>query len=123
MTDRDVVERIGRMLGVAVAATRRHEKNKKWKPSFRFSFRGAKAIALMRELRPYMGLRRQGQIDAAIASYTPRQAGDNTRKLTPALVRRIRRSTEPSEKLGAKLGISGNGIRKIRRGEIWKAVA
>lgn len=72
MTDEDVVARVATLFGVAYA--RSLPKKRKWKVIYRTVLRGYPAFLLMQKLRPLMGQRRQGQIDAALGSYDPRLA-------------------------------------------------
>lgn len=70
MTDRDVIERVARLFGgSAISFCKRREE--RWKPSFRVTVRGSRAVSLMGMLRPLMGQRRQRQIDAAMGSWNP----------------------------------------------------
>jgi hypothetical protein len=69
MTDRDVVERVGRVLG-AIAQPMPDRNNPRWKPTYRALIGGERAADLMRLLHPLMGLRRQAQISAALDART-----------------------------------------------------
>lgn len=69
MTDRDIIDRVAALFGMTV--TIRQPQKDHHKPSYVTCLRGKKAIDLMTELRPFMGKRRQEQIDRAIASWTP----------------------------------------------------
>lgn len=68
MTDRDVIERVAKLFGVTYLTQQRG----KWKTAYRTTLRGARAVKLMKRLRPLMGERRKGQIDRAVACYVPR---------------------------------------------------
>jgi hypothetical protein len=69
MVDRDIVERAGSLLNgaVTVIASRREG----WRTAYCVRVRGWRAVLWMKRLRPLMGVRRQGQIDRAMASYAP----------------------------------------------------
>jgi hypothetical protein len=69
MVDRDIVERAGALLGVAVTMV--PSRREGWKTAHCVRVRGARAVLWMQRLRPLMGTRRQAQIDRAIASYGP----------------------------------------------------
>jgi hypothetical protein len=71
MTDRDVVERIGALLGRAVVPGRRRRPHHK--VPYVTTMRGAPAVELMRAARPFLGLARQRQIDRAINSWHGRR--------------------------------------------------
>lgn len=67
MTDEDVVSRVAGLFGV------RYHKCKPQQSHHRVSYfahlRGKRAVELMKCLRPLMGIRRQSQIDQAVAAY------------------------------------------------------
>ena len=69
MADRDIVERAGALLGVAVMVV--PSRREGWRTAYSARVRGAPAVLWMERLRPFMGQRRQGQIDRAIASWGP----------------------------------------------------
>jgi hypothetical protein len=72
MTDADVVARVAALWGVSYHEVRRelcHAMG--WKPNFYTHLRGRPAVEMMRRLLPFMGVRRQGQIERALASYNP----------------------------------------------------
>src|SRR5262245_1253553 len=65
MADRDVVDRAGALLGVAVMVI--PSRREGWRTAYSVRVRGAPAVLWMERLRPFMGRRRQEQIDRAIA--------------------------------------------------------
>jgi hypothetical protein len=69
MTDEDVVAHVAAVLGVTYfsVAPRRQP----WKPSYRLAIRGAPAVRVMQAIRPFMGARRQLQIDKAVGCAAP----------------------------------------------------
>lgn len=68
-TDKDVIERIATLLGVACMTEKpRKDGDPKWKTVYRFCLRGRKAIELMKTLQPLMSIRRRAQIDKALQS-------------------------------------------------------
>ena len=69
MTDRDVVERIAAMWGVSVVALGKRFDHHK--PVFCVKTSGYRGADWMRRLRPLMGERRKGQIDAALEGWVP----------------------------------------------------
>lgn len=73
MSDQDVVEKVAKILGVAV--TKNLPRQAHYKPMFQLKLAGKRAVEWMLVLRPLMGLRRQGQIDVAIKAYYDRQTG------------------------------------------------
>lgn len=122
MTDEDVVARAAVMLGVRYK--KEPSRNDKWKPSYYLQVRGRRAARLMRQLHPLMGVRRRKKIEEVLRVFIERDSG-HPRKLTENDVRAIR-LTNPtivsSEVLAKQYGVSGNLVRRVRRGEVWKHV-
>ena len=98
MTDRDVLERAARLLGVSVYDVPPTERTRKWRPSYRVILTNERAARLMRLLRPLMGLRRQQQIDAAITARETALIGRNHPKLTARQLREIARRLDAGER-------------------------
>jgi hypothetical protein len=69
MTDEDVVSRVGRIFGRKVFAYK--PRDPRWQQSYQVRVTGGRAVRWMTLLRPLMGMRRQAQIDRALASYEP----------------------------------------------------
>jgi hypothetical protein len=67
MTDRDIVERVGRLLGRAVLRLRPSRAG--YKRPYATSVKGTPAVELMRWVFPLMSVDRQRQIDSAVASW------------------------------------------------------
>jgi hypothetical protein len=67
MTDRDVVDRVGRLIERAVVPVRKRRVHHK--TPYVTTIKGAPAVLLMRAIYPYMGTYRQPQIERAIASW------------------------------------------------------
>jgi hypothetical protein len=70
MIDRDVIERAAELLGRK--PFRQKARKKHWNTTYQVRVKGERAVLWMRALRPFMGVRRQAQIDRAIASYAPK---------------------------------------------------
>ncbi len=66
MADRDVVERVSELVGLAYTQPNRRKEH--WQQSYKITIRGTKAIKLMQDVYPSMSLRRRGQIEKAVAS-------------------------------------------------------
>lgn len=75
MTDEDVIARIADLWDQSYFPEKPRPGRK---PTYRVALRGQRAVALMKELRPLMGERRQSQIAAALSSYTPPTTGGTT---------------------------------------------
>jgi hypothetical protein len=102
MTDRDVMERFARLVGVSVRPDQRHIRNPAWKPVFCARITGGRAIRFMTALRPIMGTRRQAQIDAALAAREEAMVGRTVRKvLTDDQRREIARRLDAGERAAA----------------------
>ena len=67
MTDKDVIEQVAKLVGVKYIH-KRTPTNENWKPSYRITILGTRAVNLMVLLRALMGERRKQQIDKALAS-------------------------------------------------------
>jgi hypothetical protein len=113
MTDRDVVARAAKLMAVKNAAFTPRRRNPKWKPSYIVSVSGVAAFHLMTKLRPLMGERRQGQIDAALACYI-----DRSKKISAARVEEIRaavRAGRTQLAVAAAFGVARETVNKIVR--------
>lgn len=119
MTDEDVVARAANLFGVAYS--RGTPKKKAWKYTYRTLLRGYPAAALMKQLRPMMGQRRQGQIDRALASYDPRLAERRRNMGLPVIEELDRLHQEHSfREMGRMFKCDHRTI--ARRLQVWKAL-
>lgn len=71
MCERDVVERAARLMGAPRPFFRQDPRNPRWRPSYTARVSARKAVALMETLRPFMGARRQKEIDRALSFARP----------------------------------------------------
>lgn len=78
MTDRDVVERVAALFGTSVGTVKPGPQSRL--TSYRFTLVGSRAADLMRRLRPWLGRRRQSQIDAALGEYAERLPANELRR-------------------------------------------
>jgi len=111
-TDEDIAQRVATWWSVkahpAVA------KKAEWKNTWRVTLIGRRAVELMDAVRPLMGKRRQGQIDAAINSYHPQ-----ARKIDPTTLEAILEdlATGMNQTLiGTKYGLCRGTICRISSG-------
>ena len=106
MTDRDVVERVAVMWGVAVVpAAKRHEH---YKPTFSAKISGSRGADWMRRLRPLMGERRRGQIDIALDGWISPRRRLHPREETE-LVTALKRG-ERAPDIAARYGIKRESV-------------
>lgn len=126
-TDQDIAQRVADIFQVKMMGPyTRSEWEVEYKPFYMVTKRSRPAIKLMQQIRPMMGERRQGQIDAAIASYVDKSGPNHPNvKLTVEQVREIRRRLADGEKLnvvakGYKVDISLVWQIKARRA--WKHI-
>lgn len=63
MTDRDVIERVGKLLSAPVQTLRPSPAGVSKKIQYRVKVGNVRAVALMKQIRPYMGERRGAKID------------------------------------------------------------
>jgi len=113
MKDEDVVLRAAELMGATSCSTAKRD-NPKWSTTYIISVRGSRAIALMRRLRPHMGLRRQAQIDAAIGSHRDwTKDPDYKRYEWPSDAKLLSlRSRLGWRPLAQKLGVSFTAVRR-----------
>jgi hypothetical protein len=99
MTDLDVMEHLGLLLRTKVIPTRRHLEHPEWKPAYCIRLTHARAASLMHTLRPFMGERRRGQIDVALAARKAALVGRRTHYvLSPADRKAIAERFEAGER-------------------------
>src|SRR3954451_15669027 len=67
MTDRDVIERVADRFGTSVFSVDKG----RYRTEYGAAAKGSRAVALMRDLRPFMSSRRQTAIDQALELYVP----------------------------------------------------
>lgn len=119
MTDKDVVEKVAKMFGVAYMYPRRHV-GTTWKQCFQVVLRGKRAIELMKHLYPYMGERRKSRIDEVIASYTEKPA--DIAKLTNEAVRDIRSKRMSMRKFATFYGVAKGTIQRVQQRNYYRHV-
>jgi hypothetical protein len=117
MIDRDVLERAATIIGCKVNPLRSRQRH--WKQAYVVRVRGAGAVEWMTALRPFLGARRQAQVDRAIACYEPR----SSYKLTPDAAReallRLRRG-ESVKQVARRFGVTDWCIYDLRLGRTHK---
>lgn len=106
MTDRDVVERVGRLFDRAVVKLR--PQRQQHKTPFAATIKGAPAVDLMMAVQDFMGARRRAQIRRAIDSWHKRRA-------------RRRRPTGPCAATGCVALASKRGLCGRHYDSWWKA--
>lgn len=67
MTDLDIMERAALLLDSKVFSVKKRKPH--WRQPYLILVRGSKAVALMKQFRPWMGERRKQQIDRALTGY------------------------------------------------------
>lgn len=116
MTDKDVIERVGKIWNAEVYCC--EPKRKHYKPSYRSSVFSNKAKAFMIALKPYMSSRRQSKIAEIIQNcnenYTPRRL-INCLKIVEKI--KLENKTISCRNLAPKYGVSHETIRWIVRGK------
>ena len=73
-TDKDVVERVARLMGISLYRIKPRDHYAGWTSSegWRANVEGQKAVDLMTAIRTMMGARRGAQIDKALAAWASR---------------------------------------------------
>jgi hypothetical protein len=116
MTDEDVIARVAGLFGVSYSRARKDPRNQRWRPSFVAQLRGARAVDLMRELRPLMGTRRKAQIDSAVAGYVgPRLDRKINRQQAREILDRFLGGERAAE-IAKEFGVSTRLVYAIREG-------
>lgn len=120
-TDEDVIQKVASLWGVKYHEIREKRRDEKphWKTAYVIRLRGYKAVELMKSLRPLMGIRRQQQIDKALAAYS-----GSFFKLTDNIVRKIkydlRKGKYTQLQIAKKYGICRETVNKINTGKAKK---
>jgi len=126
MRDLDVIERVCEIF--QTKPTTIQPAKEIWSVLYKSTSRGSRAVELMRLLRPFMGQRRQLQIDRALENYvdkTDEMRFVSANKLNESQVREIKQRIalkHTSKEIAADYGITIFTIREIRQGKIWKHV-
>jgi hypothetical protein len=123
MTDEDVIERIAKLCNINY-----HHllpRNEGHKDVYRIIFRGKRAVELMKQLRPLMGKRRQGQIERALNSYTKKPPTRANAKITEAQAYEIKLRLKNGEKpstIAVHFDVSESIVNEIKYGRTWKHI-
>jgi len=114
MTDRDVVERVADLFGTSVVAIDKG----RYRTEYAAVVKGSRAVALMEDVEPLMGLRRAVAIRAAIDRYRP-----PARKLSFLKAEEIRRryaSGETAASLSRIFAVTHPTVRAVLSGRIYQ---
>jgi hypothetical protein len=110
MTDLDVMQKIGAAFGVRPYLVKRLTRPQR-KPIYACALVGSRAVALMKQLRHFMGIRRQTQIDKALASY---KSPKNHDKVYPTREQLLSHGMCSTNRLAKRYGVSRYYIDKVR---------
>jgi hypothetical protein len=110
MTDLDVMLKIGAVFKVNPYLVSRPTRPQR-KPIYACALVGSGAVALMKQLRPYMGIRRRFQIDKAVASYEPPK---NHGKVYPTRDQLLTHGACSTNSLACHYGVSRCYIDRVR---------
>jgi len=122
MTDEDIVARVAHIWNLKYQS---YQRNEKVKTAYIVLLSGKRAVELMQQLHPLMGIRRQGQIDKALASYDPdfyRKSHMKQCALQPNEVRRVRQLLKQGYKhkeIAAMFDVKWTVIADISCGRTW----
>lgn len=90
MTDKDVMQKVAYLLGCKLQSFQRKGFNKSGNPyklAYMCIVKGKRSVSFMEKFKPYMGVRRQEQINKSLSSYDPlarKKYHEATRKLSDA---------------------------------------
>lgn len=93
MIDKDVVERASRIMG-SRSVRRINSQRPKWSPTFRTDLYGQHAIALMKQILPFMGQRRAAKIESIIDHYNHRRTISQAMRERRASERRCKKTMD-----------------------------
>jgi hypothetical protein len=127
MTDEDIIARVAQFCSASYQPLR--SRNANHKSVYRVYMKGRKAVQLMEQLHPYMGKRRQGQIDRVMENYIaiPLNRGmyNPSAKLTEGQATEIKRRVMNGDKLkeiAQEFNVSVSVVREIKLGRTWKHI-
>ena len=126
MRDLDIIQRVCDIFENKYAI--RPPKKQNWSVTYKALIRGSRAVELMRTLHPFMGQRRQKQIDRALDGYidkSPEMLLVTKAKLNEQQVYEIKQRIalkHTSKEIAADYGVTIFTIREIRQGKIWQHV-
>jgi hypothetical protein len=116
MTDEDIVAKVASLWGQSYHRVQQARAERMgWKSSYQVLVRGRPALELMKLMLPYMGQRRQGQIERALPSYNPHLR----RKLAPEQIVEIKAQLAVGRKHGEiakQYGVDRSTISHIKAG-------
>lgn len=116
MTDEDVVQKVAAILQINYIYLQKRKEN--WLPAYRIQLKGTRAVAVMRRVRPYMGLRRGAKIDQIIADY---ESKPKLRRLSEEEARAIlsQKGQSRARDVAAEHHLHIKTIEEIWRGKRW----
>ena len=120
MVDEDVITRAAALLGVNCIHTRKGTDHSQ--DSYQLLLRGRRAVKIMHQLCPLMGVRRQGQIDRALASHDPHYRSHRQGTLSDEQVLEIynrAHAGESAQKIAHAMGVSRSICTDIKLGRTW----
>ena len=115
MTDEDTIAKLAELFDTKYWSSK-DNRNPNWKRLYMATLRGKKAIELMNQIKPYMSLRRQEQIQKALDSYNPLLKSKSRRKFTDEQVSKMRNMASTGMKIkdiSDQLQISRRSVHRI----------
>lgn len=117
MTDRDVVERVGRLWEQAVGE---YQRDKRYKKAYLTRLKGQKAVKMMNELYPLMSSRIQERIDTIREDYDPYEHTRLTYQDAEDIRERLEQGADVLD-LAQEFGVSKSMIYKIKQGRYYQS--
>lgn len=129
MTDEDVIQQVAKLFGRTYYKCGNRSPNS-WKDSYAVKVRGAKAVEIMRQIRPYMSARRKAQIDRALTCWPDKEgtlrSGEARASLTEHEVAAIRQRLQTTSvrlrELADEYDVSLHVMKDISAGRTWTHV-
>lgn len=122
MTDLDVIERVAALFGVSYIHERQGSKAHH-ATAYTVNVRGTRAMDLMRKLKPFMGDRRQLQIEDALDSYDvycgSKSKSEYKKERVVKALHALKEGSPPVD-VAKQLNLKHQFVRDLNAGRTWK---
>ena len=119
MTDEDIVAKVSQIFGVKYSKdkpSKRHVENPHWKRVYSVRIKGQRAVDIMQEIFPLMGIRRQKQMQNAIESHQIKQKRFREGEIEQILAL-CQQSNMTQGQIAKDFGIRRETVNRIARGK------
>lgn len=120
MTDEDIVVKVAALFGTKAVPIKKSKHDlPHWKPTWMAVVRGSRAVEVMGQLKPLMGVRRQEQIDRALACYEIKERGYISREQVISIRELLGQGHRVCD-IARQLNINRRVIGRIKNGKTYK---